>query len=66
MKYCYLCNKAITDPDHLGVNYKMLGKRTKRTYCFACLAKELGITEEYLMKKVHDWKEQGCVFFNRL
>ena len=60
---CKDCGSEITDKDVLGCNRKMLGKKTKNYYCLKCMAKEYEVKPDFLLEKIQEWKEQGCVLF---
>lgn len=65
MKYiCIACGKEITEKDTIGINKKLLGKKTKSLYCMPCLADYLGTTEDDLNEKIEEFKEEGCKLFS--
>ncbi len=63
IKKCFACEIDIFNKNHLGLNKKLLGRKTKRFYCVDCLADYHGITAEELLDKIEDFKFQGCGLF---
>ncbi|KWT75637.1 hypothetical protein ASN18_3237 [Candidatus Magnetominusculus xianensis] len=59
---CLQCNCALPK-DHFALNRKLLGRRTKNLFCIKCLAVYLDCTEEDLLVKIEEFKEQGCQLF---
>ena len=61
---CVICEKKILEKNVIGLNKKLLGNDIKNYYCMSCLAEFLGVTEEELLAKIDEFKEQGCKLFN--
>ena len=61
---CVICEKEILEKNVIGLNKKLLGIDIKNYYCMSCLAEFLGVTEEELLAKIDEFKEQGCKLFN--
>lgn len=61
---CVICEKEILEKNIIGLNKKLLGNDIKNYYCMSCLAEFLGVTEEELLAKIDEFKEQGCKLFN--
>ena len=61
---CVICGKEILEKNVIGLNKKLLGNDIKNYYCMSCLAEFLGVTEEELLAKIDEFKEQGCKLFN--
>ncbi len=61
---CVICEKEILEKNVIGLNKKLLGNDIKNYYCMSCLAEFLGVTEEELLAKIDEFKEQGCKLFN--
>lgn len=61
---CVICEKEILEKNVIGLNKKLLGNDIKKYYCMSCLAEFLGVTEEELLAKIDEFKEQGCKLFN--
>ena len=59
---CCLCD---AEPDKIakGLNKKLLGDKSLRLFCLRCLANYLEVSEEELLAKVEEFKEQGCTLF---
>ena len=62
-KNCYVCGKEDLSKNEIGLTKKLLGKNSKRFYCFNCLAEYLEVDTEFLLAKVEEFKEQGCELF---
>lgn len=60
---CYACNKEDLSKDEIGITKKLLGKSEKKMYCLSCLANQLEVTEEELLDKIEEFKEEGCTLF---
>lgn len=63
MSVCYACGKENLSKDEVGITKKLLGKREKKIYCLSCLAEQLEVTEEELLDKIEEFKEEGCSLF---
>ena len=62
-KKCYVCEKAITTKNEIGLTKKLIDKKAKLFYCLDCLAEHLDVTVEDLTAKIEEFKEQGCTLF---
>jgi hypothetical protein len=60
---CFACGKERLSKDEVGINKKMLGRGIKQFYCLDCLAEYLEVDTEFLLAKVEEFREQGCVLF---
>ncbi len=60
---CYVCGKAALSKDEIGLTKKILGKKITQFYCLTCLAEHLEVTEEELLAKIEEFKEEGCTLF---
>jgi len=60
---CKLCFKTPLSKDEIGINKKMLGADVKSFFCLNCLADYLECTEEELLDKIQDFKDEGCTLF---
>lgn len=60
---CYVCDKMPLSKDEVGLVKKMIDKKSKRFYCLTCLADYFEVTEEELLAKVEEFKEEGCTLF---
>ncbi|HQE49276.1 MAG TPA: hypothetical protein PKV93_07975 [Fervidobacterium sp.] len=64
-EHCKLCGDLIIDRDVIALNRKMLGHNAKGNLCLCCLADYLSCTEDDLLVKIEEFKEQGCVLFRQ-
>ena len=62
-KACYVCGKAPLTKDEIGITKKLIDKKTKKFYCLPCLAESLEVTEEELLAKIEEFKNEGCTLF---
>lgn len=60
---CISCGKDNLSKDEIGINQKLLGEKIESYYCIECLAEYLGVTEQDIMDKIEEFKEQGCKLF---
>ncbi len=63
MADCYVCGKKELEKDEIGLTKKLLGKDVKTMYCLVCLAEYLEVTEEELLDKIEEFKNEGCTLF---
>ena len=63
-KKCYVCGKEPLSKDEIGLTKKLIDKKAKSIYCISCLAEELDVTEEELLAKIEDFKNEGCTLFS--
>lgn len=63
MSDCYVCGKQNLNKDEIGITKKLLGKNEQRMFCLSCLAEQLEVTEEELIDKINEFKEEGCALF---
>lgn len=62
-KNCSFCGAKL-EKDIVALNKKLLGRSLRRQLCIVCLADYLTCTEEDLLVKIEEFKEQGCVMFS--
>lgn len=62
-KECKLCFKTPLSKDEIGISIKLLGTGVKSFFCLSCLADYLECTEEELLDKIQDFKNDGCTLF---
>ena len=62
-KKCYVCGKFPLSKDEIGLTKKLVSKKAKTCYCLSCLAESLEVTEEELLAKVEEFKNEGCTLF---
>lgn len=63
MADCYVCGKQNLNKDEIGITKKLLGKNEQRMFCISCLAEQLEVTEDELVDKINEFKEEGCKLF---
>lgn len=63
MTNCYACGKKNISRNETGLTIKLLGKGQEKYYCLSCLAELLEVTEEELLDKIEEFKEEGCKLF---
>lgn len=63
MAVCYVCGKENLSKDEIGITKKLIDKKTKTFYCITCLAEYLEVTEEELLDKIEEFKDEGCTLF---
>lgn len=63
VKKCYVCGKAPLTKDEIGLTKKIIDKKTTAFYCLPCLAEYLEVTEEELIAKIEEFKNEGCTLF---
>jgi biotin operon repressor len=51
------------DKDAIGLNKKLLSKKSKKFFCMDCLAAHIDISLEDLYEKINEFKDQGCTLF---
>ena len=62
-KKCYVCGKSPLSKDEIGLTKKLIDKKTVIFYCLPCLVESLEVTEEELLAKIEEFKEEGCTLF---
>lgn len=62
-KKCYVCGKSPLSKDEVGLTKKLFDKKTAVFYCLPCMAEYFEVTEEELIAKIEEFKEEGCVLF---
>lgn len=63
MADCYVCRKKNLSKNEIGLTKKLIGKKAKQFYCLSCLAEQLEVTEEELLDKIEEFKNEGCKLF---
>ncbi|MFR1624318.1 MAG: hypothetical protein ACLSU1_05975 [[Eubacterium] siraeum] len=49
--------------DEIGLTKKIIDKKATAFYCLPCLAEYLEVTEEELLAKIEEFKNEGCTLF---
>ena len=62
-KKCYVCGKTPFSKNEVGLTKKIIDKKAQRFYCLPCLAEYLEVTEEELLAKIEEFKNEGCKLF---
>ena len=62
-KKCYACGKNPLSKDEIALTKKLIDKQAKSFYCLHCLAEFFEVTEEELLAKVEEFKNEGCQLF---
>jgi biotin operon repressor len=60
---CRNCEKTSLSKDEIGINKKMFGAKIKEFFCMSCLAEYLDVSEEDLLARIEEYKNQGCTAF---
>ena len=60
---CYSCGKHPLSKDEIGLVKKLIDKKAKQFYCLQCLAEYFEVTEDELLAKIEEFKEEGCTLF---
>lgn len=63
MTCCYICGKEDLTKDEIGLTKKLINKNAKVYYCLPCLAEYLEVTQEELLDKLEEFKDEGCTLF---
>ena len=62
-KSCYICGKEALSKNEIGLTKKLIDQDSNRFYCLDCLAVYLEVDTEFLLARVEEFKEQGCILF---
>ena len=60
---CEVCRKDNIEKDVVALNKKLFNKDIKSFYCLKCMAENLEVTEEELLAKIEEFKNEGCTLF---
>lgn len=63
MAKCYVCGKDELSKNEIGLVKKMIDRKSTIFYCLPCLAEYFEVTEEELIAKIEEFKEEGCALF---
>jgi len=61
---CISCGKSPLDKDEVGICKKLLGISTEVFYCLPCFADYMAVSEQDLLDKIDEFKEEGCKLFS--
>lgn len=62
-KKCFACEKSPLTKNEIGLTKKLISRKAKYFYCLSCLAESLEVTEEELLAKIEEFKNEGCTLF---
>ena len=62
-KNCYVCGKEALSKNEIGLTKKLLNRNPTHFYCIDCLAEYFEVDTEFLLTKIGEFKEQGCILF---
>ncbi len=60
---CEVCRCDNIKKDVIALNKKLFNKNIKNFYCLKCMAEILEVSEEDLLDKIEEFKEEGCTLF---
>jgi biotin operon repressor len=60
---CINCNEEKIAKDIIALNRKLISRKTKQFLCLKCLSHYLSVSEEILIDKIKQYKEEGCDLF---
>ena len=61
---CVACGKKPLAKDEIGICKKLLNADTKIFYCLPCFADYLDVSEQEILDKIQEFKEEGCKLFS--
>lgn len=59
---CKFCAKQL-EKDEIALSKKLLGRNIEKCMCITCLAEYIDCTEDDLLVKIEEFREQGCALF---
>lgn len=59
---CSVCGTSL-NKNELGLNKKLIGVTSDKSFCIECLSAYLDTTVEDLLEKIEDFKNEGCTLF---
>lgn len=63
-KKCYVCGKTPLSKDEVGLTKKIIDKKADFPFTvWPCLAEYLEVTEDELLAKIEEFKNEGCTLF---
>ncbi len=63
MRQCHTCGKKDIKKNTVALNKKILGRKIEAIQCLECLSEYLEVTEEELLDKIEEFKNDGCKLF---
>lgn len=62
MALCKQCGRELTS-DEIGLHKKMINRGATEFLCLSCLAAFYHCGEDLLLRKIEQFREQGCMLF---
>ena len=62
MSQCMECGRELTQ-DEVGLHKKMINRGATQFMCITCLANFYHCEEELLLRKIEQFREDGCMLF---
>lgn len=62
MDICKNCKKELAF-DEIALYKRLCGKMSEEFCCLGCMAKHFRVTEELLLDKIKQFREDGCTLF---
>lgn len=60
---CTACGKAGLSKNEIGISKKLIDPNGENLYCLPCCAEYLEVSEQDILDKIEEFKEDGCVMF---
>lgn len=61
---CISCGKTPLTGDEIGIYKKLINPKATKFCCLSCLADYLDVSEQDLLDKIEEFKEEGCTLFD--
>lgn len=61
---CIACGKSPLAKDEVGICKKLMGMECEAFYCLPCLADYLSVSEQDILDKIDEFREEGCTLFS--
>jgi biotin operon repressor len=58
------CGKTPLCNNEIGINRKLIDDKATSFYCLFCLADYLGASEQDILDKIEEFKDEGCKLFD--
>lgn len=63
-KQCAACGKSGLSKNEIGISKKLIDPAGENLYCLSCCAEYLEVSEQDILDKIEEFKEDGCVMFD--
>ena len=63
IKKCRVCGKTPLLKNEIGLNKKFIHRELEDFFCMSCLADYFEMSEDELIEKIDEFKDQGCALF---